>query len=93
MMQGVASGVFSLEEVAVRSGVDVTFVEQLVELGVIETHGRPARVFRCEVTLRIQKFVRLQRDLGVNFEGAAVIVELLDRIEQLEHQLRLLKAR
>jgi MerR family transcriptional regulator/heat shock protein HspR len=59
-------------------------------LGVIEASGRG---FACEVTLRVRRFVRLQRDLGVNVEGAAVIVDLLDRIEALEHDLAALRRR
>jgi hypothetical protein len=39
----------------------------------------------------VQRCVRLQRDLGVNLEGTAVIVELLERIESLEHELRALR--
>jgi chaperone modulatory protein CbpM len=79
---------FSVHDVAVRCGVEVEFVERLVELGVISTHPGGERVFACEVTLRVGKFVRLQRDLGVNAEGAALIVELLDRIDMLEQRLR-----
>lgn len=79
---------FSAHDVALRCGVDVAFVERLVELGVISTRPGRERVFSCEVTLRVGKFVRLQRDLGVNAEGAALIVELLDRIDALEHRLR-----
>jgi hypothetical protein len=82
--------VLSRQEVAVRCGVDEAFVEQLVRLGVIEPSGRG---FACEVTLRVRRFVRLQRDLDVNFEGAAVIVDLLDRIEALEHDLAALRRR
>lgn len=82
---------FSLHELAVRCGVDTDFVEQLVELGVISVHAEGERRFACEVTLRVGKFIRLQRDLGVNAEGAAVIVELLDRIDALEHRLRQLE--
>lgn len=79
---------FSVHDIAVRCGVEVAVVERLVELGVITTHPGGERVFACEVTLRVGKFVRLQRDLGVNAEGAALIVELLDRIDALEQRLR-----
>jgi chaperone modulatory protein CbpM len=87
----------SLHEVAVRCGVELRFVEQLVEVGVIESHsGDPAQLLEdaaerrvpSESTLRVHRALRLQRDLGVNLEGAAVILELLDQIESLEHELR-----
>jgi hypothetical protein len=61
--------------------------------GTQSTHPGGQRVFACEVTLRVGKFMRLQRDLGVNAEGAALIVELLDRIDALEQRLRHLEGR
>lgn len=79
---------YSVHDIAVRCGVDVAFVDRLVQLGVISTYPGRERRFACEVTLRVGKFVRLQRDLGVNVEGAALVVELLDRIDQLESRLR-----
>ena len=80
---------YSVQDIANRTGVDVTFVEQLIQLGVIHVHpGSPGRSFACEVTLRVGKLVRLQRDLGLNPEGAALVIELLDRIDQLESRLR-----
>lgn len=84
--------VFSIEEVAIRSGVDVAFVEQLVALGMIEA-GPGSRHFACEVTLKVGRVARLQRDLGVNLEGAAIILDLLDRIEALERELGALRGR
>ena len=83
-----ASDVFTVQELAVRWGVDAALVEELAELGIIQAEPAAGRVFSCEVTLRVGRFVRLQRDLGVNREGAAVILELLDRIEALERELR-----
>jgi hypothetical protein len=83
----------TLSEVAVRCGVVVGYVERLVSLGVIEAQPAPAPSFPPEVTLRVARVLRLERDLGVNFEGAAVIMDLLDRIEQLQDELRALRGR
>ncbi len=76
-----------LQELASRCGVELPFLHQLVELGIIEARADDSKLFAYEVTLRVQRCVRLHRDLGVNLEGAAVIIDLLDRIEALEHQL------
>lgn len=79
---------FTLEQVAVRCGVETTYVERLIQVGVIEpVPEEPAR-FQPEVTLRVQKARRLEEDLGVNAEGIAVILDLLDTIERLERRLR-----
>lgn len=79
---------YSVQDLARRVGVDVALVEQLVELGVITIHPGSARAFSCEVTLRVSKFVRLQRDLGLTTDGAALVLDLLDRIDLLEARLR-----
>lgn len=84
---------FTVHDVALRCGVEVAVVEQLVSLGVIAAHPPGGAAFACEVTLRVGKFVRLQRDLGVNPEGAALIIELLDRIDALEQRLLHLQGR
>jgi hypothetical protein len=82
---------FSFQEVAVRCGVDQAFVEQLVQIGVIEPHPTDRGLLATEVTMRVSKLVRIQHDLGVNLEGAAIIIDLLDRISELEVELRALR--
>lgn len=84
---------YSVQDIATRVGVDVALVERLIDLGVITVHPGSGRAFACEVSLRVGKFVRLQRDLGVNPEGAALVLDLLDRIDQLEARLRHYEAR
>ena len=79
---------FTVEQIAIRCGVDVTEVEHLVGVGAIEPDPDHPGHFRPEVTLRVQKAVRLRDDLGVNPEGVAVILDLLDYIERLERRLR-----
>jgi hypothetical protein len=37
--------------------------------------------------VRLRRMQRLRRDLGVNFAGAAIILELVGRIEQLNREL------
>jgi chaperone modulatory protein CbpM len=37
--------------------------------------------------MQLRRMQRLRRDLGVNFAGAAIIIELVGRIEQLNREL------
>jgi DNA-binding transcriptional MerR regulator len=77
----------STDEVAARCGLHPTLVERLVALGLIEPlDGRTDR-FPPDVTLRLQRALRLRRDLGLSYNGAALVLELLDRIEDLERRL------
>jgi len=79
----------TLDEVAHRCGVEQTFVLVLIEHGVIEPQQETPLLLAQEVTFRINKAARLNRDLGVNVPGASVIIELLERIDELEERLAL----
>ncbi|HEX9619160.1 MAG TPA: chaperone modulator CbpM [Polyangiaceae bacterium] len=87
------SGLMTLEEVAGRCGVTIEWLEELVRDGVVELEQHGGRRVRAEVKLRIQRAVRLERDLGVNAAGVAVIIELLERIDEIEEELRHFRAR
>jgi len=65
-------------------------VFELVEEGVIEPLGRePARWrFRAVSVQRVRCVRRLEQDLGVNVAGAALVLDLLDELEQLRARLR-----
>lgn len=65
-------------------------VFELVDEGVIEPLGRePARWrFRAVSVRRVRCVQRLERDLGVNVAGAALVLDLLDELERLRGRLR-----
>jgi DNA-binding transcriptional MerR regulator len=77
----------STEEVAARCGLHPALVERLVALGLIEPLEGKSNRFPPNVTLRLQRALRLRRDLGLSYNGAALVLELLDRIEALEQRL------
>ena len=66
-------------------------VERLVEEGVIEPtrHEKDALYFPQSSLKRTRVVMRLRSDLGVNLAGAALALELLDRIEKLQSALDL----
>lgn len=68
-------------------------VLELVDQGVIEPVGRdPAQwSFQAISVRRVRRVQRLKQDLGVNVAGAALVVELLEEIEQLRERLRRLE--
>jgi len=81
----------TFEAVAQTVGARRSLVVRLAQQGLIETvasgadEGEP-RVPR-RVVIRLRRMQRLRRDLGVNFAGAAVILDLVGRIEQLNREL------
>lgn len=70
--------------------VDVTVVDELVGEGILEPRGGASddRRFPYSSVRRTHTVVHLQRDLGLNLAGAALALDLLDRIEYLRSQLR-----
>jgi hypothetical protein len=70
-------------------GAPPTLVAQLVRSGLLETveveAGEPLLPRRA--VIRIRRMQRLRRDLGVNFAGACIIIDLVDRIEELGREL------
>ena len=62
--------------------------QKLAEWGIVEIRGGYVHVRQAA---RLQKLMRLRRKLGVNLPGAAIIVDLLERIEMLEDEIDRLK--
>ena len=70
--------------------VDQQTINDLIAEGILEpldNGGEQARLPYSSVR-RTHTVVHLQRDLGVNLAGAALALELLDRIDKLRAQLR-----
>lgn len=82
------AGFLTYQEVAERCGVQVGFIHRLLEVGILErTSAEWPGCLHAEATLRVRQVVRLQEHLGVNLDGAAIILDLLERIEALENEL------
>jgi hypothetical protein len=83
-----------LTVLARRAGVRVTLVRRYLEFGLIEPHPGPtaepqpepseAARYQPESAARVARAERLRRDLGLNYAGAVLVCELLDRIRELE---------
>ena len=85
----------SLRDMCRICGVHAEFLIELVEEGIITPQAPPrarrshrrreahAWQFDGIAVVRVQRAVRLQRDLGVNLPGVALAPELLDELETL----------
>src|SRR5690349_11950309 len=81
----------TFDVVAETCGTRRSLVVRLAQQGLIETvpgatDANEALVPR-RVVVQLRRMQRLRRDLGVNFAGAAVILDLVSRIEQLNREL------
>jgi DNA-binding transcriptional MerR regulator len=79
-----------IEEIGDLVGLHPEMVYKYYQLGLIDPHiERPVLLFEDSVVCRITKIMRLKNDLGVNLAGCGVVLELLDRINELENMLHL----
>lgn len=68
-------------------------VNELIELGWIKPTrtGAEEYLFRLRDVYRIHKLMRLVHDLEISFNSGSLIVDLLDRVEELEKEVEELK--
>ncbi|MBW4706306.1 chaperone modulator CbpM [Roseobacter sp. YSTF-M11] len=68
---------------------DEAWVIELVEHGVLEPHGSTAQTwrFRGANIVRAKKARRLNRDLGINTAGVALVLELLEERDRFLRRL------
>jgi len=81
----------TVDELCRHCMVEVTEVVTFVQEGILDPADDLASVeradswqFHISSVKRVRTAVHLQRDLGVNLAGAALALELLDRIAELE---------
>lgn len=69
--------------------VHADWVINLVEESIIEPHGDDLRLWRFSGAslIRVRSAYRLQRDLGVNLAGIALILDLIEEIDGLRTKL------
>ena len=84
------SAPLALEMLAREAGLHPELVRRFVGLGLLEPAGGTvqAPLFWREAAARLARAARLRRDLGLNYAGAVLACELLERIEALEARLR-----
>jgi len=76
----------SIEDLCRSCTVERETVTLLVEEGILDPVGGDIEHWQFTITSlrRVKTVIHLQRDLGVNLAGAALALELLDRIAELE---------
>ena len=81
---------FSLVELCRSCAVQTDLIESLVKHGILEPKGTQTDqwCFPSNSLRRTRITINLQRDLGVNLAGAALALELLEHIDELNVKLR-----
>lgn len=82
--------VVSAEELAQAAGISLATLERLIRVGLVETDPH-ANAFTVATLVRLRRMLRLHEDLEVNLAGAAILVDVLERMEELEVELNRLR--
>ena len=82
----------TLEQLCHACGVHTDWVISLVEESIIEPQGDEIQVWRFsgDSLVRVRSAQRLQRDLGVNLAGIALALDLMEELENLRTQLKIM---
>jgi DNA-binding transcriptional MerR regulator len=86
----IAEAAIELTVVARQAGVKIVHVRRYLECGLFEPHPAAAAEtprFHPSTAARVARAERLRCDLGLNYAGAVLVCELLDRISELEARL------
>lgn len=83
---------FTLDELSAACSVRTEYIIELVDEGIVEPMEQQCEqrywIFSGRSLLRARKARRLQRDLGINLAGAALVLDMMDEIEQLRQRLQ-----
>jgi len=84
----------TLGELSRCCGVHAEFIVEMVDEGILDPLDRDplCRRFSGLSLMRVNRAMRLRRDLGVNLAGIALALDLMDEIEQLRSRLSLLES-
>ena len=90
-----ATAYLTITEVAHSCDVHPDLVRRLVALGLLDPAGPDVDeelLFEAGTVLLLRKILRLRHDLGINYAGIGVVLELMARMERMEERIRELEA-
>lgn len=72
--------------------IELSFIDSLQSYGLVELTVVEENRFIPAVTLvKLEQLVRMHFDLDINLEGIDAIFHLLDRVQNMQTEIRLLK--
>ena len=84
----------SIHDLSRLSGIHPALIRELFRQGLIDPQQMtPGLLFDDTVIDRIEKIMRLKNDLGVNFAGCGLVLDLLEKIDDLEKKLQYFEMR
>lgn len=81
-------------DICTHHGVEYTFINSLGEAGLVKIKIVKKNAYIPDTELQsLEKMIRMHQDLDINIAGIEAIVHLLDRVEQMQEEMRSLRNR
>lgn len=83
-----------ISEFCIYYQVEIAFVQALEQQGLVETIAVNESVYvESDQLVQLEKLVRLHKELSIHPDDLDVVVNLLERLEGLQHQIGQLQNR
>jgi DNA-binding transcriptional MerR regulator len=95
VVRSIESNDVTLDDLAAMAGMHPALVERFVEFGLLQptaTRGT-LLLFDSLKSGRLLSIMRLRNDLGINLQGVAVVLDLLERLRGLERENASMRAK
>jgi len=93
-MNQTMENLIATSDICIYHEVEYTFISSLSEAGLVELRVIDDKPYVPESELqKLEKMIRMHNELEINIAGIEAITYLLERIEQMHEQLRLLRNR
>ncbi len=84
----------SVEQVCTQYRVEMSFIDSLSTFGLIEiVTSETTPCIGAEQLKRLEQFMHLHYDLDINLEGIDVISNMLQRMDQMQDEIKTLRNR
>lgn len=91
------SACLRMGDMAALCGIHPDLIHRFVRLGLVDPIGRDnvrgEWLFSRDAVSVVKKVLRLRNELGINYTGVGLVLELLERIDYLEGRIRELESR
>ena len=89
---GRRGALLSVEEVAFLTGTNAQVIRRITRLELLRpARSEPEPRFEPAVLVRVRRMLRMHRQLDVSWTSMALVLELLDRVEDLRSEVNRLR--
>lgn len=87
------NNLIAIHDICVYHHVEIDFIQSLEDFGLIKTTTQKKLTFlSLDELMKLERYVRLAKDLDINLEGLHAISQLLSQVETMQNEINTLKA-